>query len=500
MAYNIQVGKTDKARNSTKITTLTATINVVMKEDSSIIRPIWKLHMGSEGCPSMEELAGYNYCYCGHLKRYYYILYVEPISASVSLIHCEVDVLATFRDDILNTNAFIMYAESKYNSLLPDTRLPISYASKCYVSQQVIPDTDQSGCFVLTAATPNNDGSTGPAASVVMPESALSSLANKLYGAEWYDSIKNEFYHPNEALISCIWTPLVAGQATSGGYQQITVGKYDLGGGSTAKKTVDDSFVVPVRLPYASTQQGSKYAGDYRNFEPYSQYLLWLPGVGLVKLPMKNLLDGTTALSGNINLPVRFSASPITGDVEYQIMRPTYSGGGIADSPIILNVKGNFGVQIPIATQHGSFGSVVQSLITGIGGAAVAVVGALSANPVAFGAGMTTALGSTVNSVASSIETNTMVSGGMGGWSLPPQYNMAIESITLTWEVSDEPSNIAKTIGRPLFANGRIGSFSGFISCTGAYVKTWATEEEHQMIANYVNTSTNYLYGGLIVE
>lgn len=499
MAYTIQLGKTDKARNSTKVPSLGSSIQVLMKEDSSIIRPTWKLHMNSDGCPSMEQLAEYNYCYCPHLKRYYYITNIISFSASITYINCEVDVLATFKEDILATDAFIMFAESSYNSLIADSRLPITGESDCFVQQQELGLTDQAGCFVVTAATPNNDGKNGPAASVVMSEGALQALANKLYGEEWWDAIKNDFYHPSEALIGCMWTPLIAGNSTDGGYQEIKVGNYSLGGGHTAKHTVDKTLILRFQLPYHSTDPKATKGGDYRNLEPYSTYYAWLPGVGLVQVPMKTLFQGDYS-GDTVSLPVRVSASPVTGDIEYQIMRPEHIGSAIGNGAVLLSVKGNFGVEVPIAQTKGSFGSVVQSLLTGVGGSAIATVGALTGNPIAFVGGLATALGSSANAIFANMNTNTMVSGGMGGWSIPPEYLMMMEAITVTHRVSDEPSNIVKTIGRPLFAKKKIGSLTGFVGCTGAYVKTWATEEEHQMIANYVNTSVNYLYGGLIVE
>lgn len=45
-----------------------------------------------------------------------------------------------------------------------------------------------------------------------------------------------------------------------------------------------------------------------------------------------------------------------------------------------------------------------------------------------------------------------------------------------------------------------LGSHTGLVKATGVWVEAECTDTEHQLIAQFVNSSTNFIYGGLIIE
>ena len=131
MAFTIKIGKTTKARNSTRVPPLSNSVQVLLKDTTSVVNPVFQLRMGVNGAPaSITEISKYNYCYCENFKRYYFIVDIQAETATVANIFCECDVLATFREDILETPCFAMYSQSKKNVFIEDPRLPMYGISK----------------------------------------------------------------------------------------------------------------------------------------------------------------------------------------------------------------------------------------------------------------------------------------------------------------------------------------------------------------------------------
>lgn len=77
-------------------------INFTLKEDTNILNPILKL-------------AGYNggnYCYIPDFKRYYFIDNYNLNSQGIYELFLSVDVLATYKEDLLNGKLLIKSDES----------------------------------------------------------------------------------------------------------------------------------------------------------------------------------------------------------------------------------------------------------------------------------------------------------------------------------------------------------------------------------------------------
>lgn len=496
MAITVQFAQTKKPRNSTKIPEMGESTQCLIKETCSIIRPILIIHLNAAGAPNMEQLAKENYCYIPIFQRYYYIVNVTSETAAIAYVHCEVDVLASFRDDILATPAFVMYSNSKYNTAIPDSRLPMTGMSRQWCNTIAIGALDSEGVFALTGVGDKVSGTTGMAATIGMNASMLQTVASKLYASDFWDKIKTDYYHPEEALMGCMWTPIKYDQAVGGGASTIKIGTFDIYTAMNTKRTVTGGLVANFTVPFTDDVAGGM--SDYRNFEPYSKYLLTLPGVGTIDVPMKLIAGHSLTTLGNIPVYIEMAASPNTGDVTYNI-KLMDCAGGLTGNGVGFTVKGNFGVEVPISRAVGRFGNIMQSL----GGAASAIgAGAILAGGAGAAVAATQfAAGSFISNMLEGMNTNTNIVGSLGGWSVDPIFTTNVESKTINWDISDEPSAIRPTIGRPYFHHvNALSECSGIVQCTGAYVKTWATNEELEMISQYVNRSTNYIYGGIIIE
>lgn len=495
MAFSLSFGQTTKSRNSTLVPSVGNTTQVLLKDNTSVVKPVFTIHLGKGGAPAnLTALSQMNYCYCPEFKRYYYIVDMQSETAVIVNIYCEVDVLATFKADILKTPAFVFYCQSRYNSLVADNRLPTLGTSGQFAMTTELPYFNSEGSFALTAVSPNSTGETGAATTIVCAPENLAQISEKLYSEDFWESIKTDFYHPEEAILGCMWTPIDFTKAMSGAASTIQIGKYNLYTGFVSNRNVSFTVMASFHIPY-SNPEGEGSLGDFRNFDPYTKYFMTLPGVGKIEIPMR-LISGRAITNQNVlSVPVTVSCSPVTGDVTYMV-KLMDAAGGINGNGDGLVVKGNFGVEVPISRSVGRFGSLVQSAVTsGLG-----VLGVAAFPGAGIGLGLYTLAAGMAPAMLNSLNVNTNVVGGLGGWAVLPSYLDKLETTTVTWDLSDSPSALARTIGRPYFHHvNALSECSGVTQCTGAHVKTWGTAQEHDMLNALVNTNVNQ-FGGIIIE
>lgn len=490
--FTLNFGTTDKAKNSTKIPPISgSSVEVLLKDSTSVIKPVFKIHTGQEGMAGASELFGYNYCYCEEFKRYYYITDIVSETAVIFNIHCEVDVLATFRDDILKTRAFIMYSQSSYNMTLNDNRLAKGVTFEATPVTTNVNKFDTVGTFIITVASEEATGETGLAQSYALTSAQMATIAAKLFSREFFEELSKYLSNPLSSVISCKWTPIKLSEA-AGAPTGFNIGGIAFPASPTAKKQVIGDFSISPYLKYKTVDGNSERAGDYRNSEPWSDYSLWLPGAGLTTIPFSKFCgDGL-----NPTLNITYIASPCTGDITYLIAKGPEEGV----SGTFLTVRGNFGVDIPLSAGGADFRGTMASGGTAIGGAVTSVIGALTGNAAMFGAGLAGLAGGAVGAMIDTASTVTQVSGSLGGFTNNDDMLTSACCITRNYLISDTPQNCRDTIGLPLYATRTLGSLSGYVKCEGAYIKTWATQEEHYMLAQYVNSSSNFQFGGIIIE
>lgn len=102
-------------KNIAEITTID---NVLFLDDTSVTNPRFDLVL------SADIISEINYCYCENLKRYFYIDNIAPSAGGHYIINCSVDVLKTYREQILKIPALIYTQTSNTNSLLANSLIP----------------------------------------------------------------------------------------------------------------------------------------------------------------------------------------------------------------------------------------------------------------------------------------------------------------------------------------------------------------------------------------
>lgn len=489
MAFTVQFAKViNKQRNSTFVPPVGgASTQVLLKDDTSIIRPTFRMHLQHDGMCSADELMEYNYCYCSTLKRYYWITNIIQITAAIFDIYCEVDVLATFRDDILNTEAFVQYASIGYNPMIPDSRIARSDSTQTHV-QSVSSDLfDINGSFIIQVASSESDGDTGVVECYCLSKDEISGLTEKLYSSDFITKITDTFSNPDSALTRCMWVPIDKGRASGAVSTSTMFNDVDLGTYTTARRDLHEEIIFSPYIEYKTPPNVEPQGwADFRNLEPYSEYTLWLPGAGLVQLPMISMF-GTGASQPQFTLKVDVSVP--TGDIVYTINRMVDTDanpGRVSNN--VLTVKGNIGVELPVSSYQSGMGSAISSALSAVGSMAV-MAAAPPAAPFMIGGLITNASNTFINASQSQLTAG----GSMGSFAVDGQL-IQYACMTRVFKTSDSPSGIAKVIGGPVFCHKILSEcLTGYVLCQGAYVQTWGTKEELDMISSFLNG------GGVII-
>lgn len=114
MVINVYKNESDNISLDKKITVL-GTFNGVLKEKTSVINPI-----------ILVSTTNYNICKANYMSieefgRLYFVNNIESVRNGIWALHCHVDVLATYKDNIRNLTAVVRRQKNRYNLFLDDS-------------------------------------------------------------------------------------------------------------------------------------------------------------------------------------------------------------------------------------------------------------------------------------------------------------------------------------------------------------------------------------------
>lgn len=87
--------------------------DVLLKRDTSILRPVLLVN-------SVQDIYTFNYMYISEFSRYYFIDDIRSVHDNLWEISAHVDVLETYKTDILANTAVLKRQEKKFNLYLDD--------------------------------------------------------------------------------------------------------------------------------------------------------------------------------------------------------------------------------------------------------------------------------------------------------------------------------------------------------------------------------------------
>ena len=112
----ILYNNTSDSREINKNLTELSTINITLYLDTNVEAPVFKVK---------NYINNANYMYVPDLHRYYYINNYT-LSNQCVYLHCSVDVLTTYKTEILNSECLVSRSENDYNDNIVDTLAPIT--------------------------------------------------------------------------------------------------------------------------------------------------------------------------------------------------------------------------------------------------------------------------------------------------------------------------------------------------------------------------------------
>ena len=437
-----------------------------LKEETSVLNPVLQIR-GASTTFGGSEFPDFNLAYIADFHRYYFVRNITSVSALIWEVTLEVDPLATYKNEILNANAFIEYGASGYNTSIPDGRLARTNSVATTFAEAPLPDVFSSiGCFVLTTINEKSDGKNGLATSYVGGQNVMQSISASLNASGW-EEIKRYFERPMDALISCIWLPINMTSAGSG-MTDVEFGPYNTGVAALQSVGVlKGNFSTFFKLPYED--------GDFRNVEPYTELRITLPGVGMVQLPLCTI--GGCAKS--VGITVFYSIDLTVGKIVYRLE----TNGGAT----FMVCDGALGVPLPLSASTFNVGGYMTGVMSAIGGAATVTTAILTGgSSAAITAGATFAASGLVNGVSSASQNVASVSGSIGSRAGDDLNTGKMYIQIVTHEVSDLPSNVGAVVGRPVFKRGVISKYGSFVQCVGARVESSASAEEADAINEYL--------------
>ena len=446
-----------KRKNSKKVIDVDGTdFEVNLKGTTSLLRPVFLLSADS-----------FNYNYCNFNGRYYWINDIRSIRNGVWSVECSVDVLASWKNEILNSKGFVKYSSSDTNQNIKDGRNVVTSnveRTASYLNMQMF---DINGSYILATLS-------GPASEAInnsfsvlygMEAGSLGALAQEFNSPDALTAIRQYFDNPTETIVFCRWLP----RNLIGGPTRIIPVKFGDYESSVTGTLIEDNYATEIgdiTIPWQKS--------DFRNYEPYSSAILYLPGVGNVSIPL-------SSLAGLDVLSIQCVMDYVTNQIHYQVTDGTGAN-------IIGTYSGSVGVDIPIsAIQSGNVGGI----LAGIGGIAGGI-GAVATGGMSLGAAAAIGGGLYAAGV-SSLSQNIRATGSFSGG-----YNVKAGGTTIHLEIFrsqsvQEPNEYVDTIGNPCMKIRNISGLSGYCQTEDFQVSGTMTEQEKEQINSAMN-------GGVYIE
>lgn len=439
-----------KEHNSTKQPSGGTVVNCYLKDDTSLINPVFIL-----------DSANFSVNYVQWGSRYYFVDDVVSIRNSTVELHCSVDALASWKASIGSSSQYVTRSASAYDEYIIDSMYPATVHTS--FESVAIEGLFNTGLASVVVGVVGKDGINYYLFTMATLQSILMDF---LYGSginDWLDApvdeislaLQKELVNPFQYIVSCMVFPFQITSGQSGA--DLTFGYWSKSGQivdvipeSGRYKQQISSIAVP-RHPQTNIR------GAYMNSAPFTRMYLNMPCFGTIPLDPQNYIDSD-------RLSIALNTDLYTGVGELRISKT-------GDSDTIFTSCAQIGIPLQISQITQNLVNTAVSAVTTLGSIVTGnALGAL------FGAK------SALENMLPQIQT----SGTMGS-----MVNF-IKNPLLTMQYKNLVSIDTEHIGRPLMQRRTINTLSGFIQVENPDVDIPATTQEKDIIANYMRTGFYY--------
>lgn len=450
-----------KKINSTKRPSGGDTKSVRLKETCPLLNPVFLLNT-----------VNYSYNYVHWEGRYYWITDIVAVANGVGEYHCTVDVLASWKSYIGNTNAYVLRSASQHKGKILDNLYPTDgnvtvIKNTTKLSDDLVVANPSQGTYVIGIV--NRGGSVGAVSYYALNKTQFSSLMDFMlsspvdnYGIdvdEISDSLFKAVFNPAQYIVSAMWLPIARGALDLEAVSSIDFGWWSYSmvcSKINNPKWYDIGTITIPAHPLELTR------GEYLNYHPYSSYYMYNTMFGLIPLDPTDLVGENRAVSYRIDIDC------ITGEA---ILEVYYA------NTILTSKRAKIGVPI----QLGQLSTSAQGLVSTAGN--IAGIGASIATGNVLGA-----IGSTIGAIGSIGSWEKTSTAGNNGTFIGIDTNLYLIGKFLGVVSADNEHK-----GRPLCENKTLSTLSGYILCSDGEVEAPATADE-------LNSIKSYLEGGFFYE
>lgn len=449
-----------KAVNSTKRPTGGRSISVRLKDNCSVVNPVFRLKSNDK-----------NINYVKWDNNYYNVDNVEFLANEEIAIHCSRDAMATFKDDIGGSTQYITRSATAFNGLICDDKYPTYNIANTQTGmagqlQQQISDV---GTVVIGII--NKNANRGVEYYAFSPASSdFRGIMNYMFSDAWLDSsaseisteIQKELVNPMQYIVSSMWFPIAIGNIRTYSDPSLTFGWWDseISAPIVAERIYDGigGVINLPRHPQADTN------GLYMNGAPYTRYDFKCWNFGNIPI------DSLPFVSNN-KMHVRILVDLFTGMGEINISDDR--------GAIIVKQASQFGIPFQLS-------QINQNLMSGIS----SVVAGVTSSVTSFGAGNVVGgvlgLANGITSGISNAMPQVKTSGATGS---KVQFYLTPE---VTCQYYYQVSHDVADFGRPLMDTRTISTLSGYIECEHVHLNTSATQTEKEAIIGMMQSGFFY--------
>lgn len=451
---NVTFYSFQKKANSTAQPTGGTTVSVQLKQPCDVLNPSLILKQTTRG--------NWNYAYIPAWGRYYFMSNITFLTGDRVQVDLSIDVLATYKTTIAETTTYVERCadEDAFNPLVEDPLIPTE--NNLYTTttaSTALTGLNTSGVYVLR--TVSQDGSEAGVAAYAMSGTLLASVLDFMFDDGSYtDVISDEtvkaFFNPFQYIVDLKWFPFLSTEIT--------------GTSTTVKFGWWDSKVIATLL---SSYQGKRLycdsltlpANNYTDFRAYSDrfshYQIYLPAVGTVPISALDIEDG---------LCLQCDVDMTTGQGLYKLYTGTLTDGANPTGALIASYHTQFSVPIQIGQMGATLANTVSSAVGTIASAA-------SGNVLGAGEGL-------VQTAQAMIAPSASINGMQGN-----KYNFVWNgTVVVSLDIVRTAGEPRPQAGRPCMAQKVLGALSGFIKCGNASVDLYGTDQERDMVNNYLNS------------
>lgn len=449
-AYNFA-----KEPNSTKQPTGGRNITCTLKDDCSIMHPVFLLNGWQ-----MSD----NYIKWG--SRYYWIEDIVIKSKDHAEYHCREDVLASFKSYIGTSSQYILRSAHAYTGSLIDSKYPVSTS---FIRTETTLDTLHTGMmgdgFYVVGIQNGKSSSNGGISYYALIQAQFNMLVDFMYGGTWLDTtetnvtlaLQKELINPMQYISSIIWYPFDPSIFVGQTVESIKFGWWEGTPQVTGILLPAGSFVQSwsesISLP---RHQNAAARGSYLNSQPFTRHTLFCYTFGQIPIDAMQFSESPTIIIG---ITVDLS----TGDAKLSI--------NDANAKTISISSGKMGQQIQIS-------QIRQSLLSPISNVVSGAVGLAYGNAVGFGQGIVSAVESMMPQAERS-----------GGNDSRLWY---LKKPTILTECHSIASEDNTHLGRPLCVRGTVSSYPGYMEVENADINFACNYSELTEIKSFMEGGFYY--------